>query len=122
MNAEQIISLIVALLTGLATCIPLAYKLVQYVQKATQEKNWAALLGLLIDLMEEAEQKFSDGATRKEWVMAMVQTSAEYINYPIDTEALGNLIDSLCDMTKIVNYDGTPVIEPEQVKGETENE
>ena len=51
MNAEQIISLIVAVLTGLATCVPLAYKLVQYVQKATQEKNWAALLGLVIKLM-----------------------------------------------------------------------
>lgn len=38
MNAEQIISLIVAVLTGLATCVPLAYKLVQYVQKATQER------------------------------------------------------------------------------------
>lgn len=45
MNAEQIISLIVAVLTGLATCVPLAYKLVEYVKKATQEKNWAALLG-----------------------------------------------------------------------------
>ena len=122
MNAEQIISLIVAVLTGLATCVPLAYKLVQYVQKATQEKNWAALLGLVINLMEEAEQKFSDGATRKEWVMAMVQTSAEYINYPVDTEALGNLIDTLCDMSKIVNYDGVPAIEPEQVKGDGENE
>lgn len=120
MNAEQIISLIVAVLTGLATCVPLAYKLVQYVQKATQEKNWAALLGLVINLMEEAEQKFSDGATRKEWVMAMVQTSAEYINYPVDTEALGNLIDTLCDMTKVVNYEEIPALEP--VKEETENE
>ena len=79
MNAEQIISLIVAVLTGLATCVPLAYKLVQYVQKATQEKNWAALLGLVINLMEEAEQKFSDGATRKEWVMAMVQIGRAHV-------------------------------------------
>lgn len=120
MNAEQIITLIVAILTGLATCIPLAYKLVQYVQKAAQEKNWAALLGLLIDLMKEAEQKFSDGATRKEWVMAMVQTSAEYINYPIDTAALGNLIDALCDMTKVVNYEEIPA--PETVKEDSKNE
>lgn len=120
MNAEQIISLIVAILTGLATCIPLAYKLVQYVQKATQEKNWGALLGLVIQLMEEAEQKFADGATRKEWVMAMVQTSAEYINYPVDTEALGDLIDSLCDMTKIVNYEEIPA--PDTVKEEADNE
>lgn len=103
MNADQIVNLVVAVLTGLAACIPLAVKLVQYVQKATQEKNWGALLGLVVDLMEEAEVKFADGATRKEWVMAMVQTSAEYINYPLDTEALSELIDALCDMTKIVN-------------------
>lgn len=103
MNTEQIVSLIVAILSGLAACIPLAVKLVQYVQKAAQEKNWAALLGLLVDLMERAEQKFNDGATRKEWVMAMVQTSAEYINYPIDTEALSQLIDSLVDMTNVIN-------------------
>lgn len=53
--------------------------------------------------MEEAEQKFADGATRKEWVLAMVQTSAEYINYPVDVEALSTMIDSLCGMTQIVN-------------------
>lgn len=103
MNVENIVSIIVAVLTGLAACIPLAVKLVQYVKKATQEKNWAALLGLLANLMKEAETKFSDGATRKEWVMAMVQTSAEYINYPIDTVALSDLIDGLVDMTKVIN-------------------
>ena len=52
----------------------------------------------------------------------MVQTSAEYINYPIDNVALGKLIDTLCDMSKIVNYNGVPTIEPEQVKGYGENE
>lgn len=103
MSAEQIVSLIVAVLSGLAACIPLAVKLVQYVQKAAEEKNWGQLLGLLVDLMEEAEQKFSEGATRKEWVMAMVQTSAEYIAYPMDTQALSDLIDSLIAMTKTIN-------------------
>lgn len=103
MTAEQIVSLIVALLTGLATCIPLAIKLVQYVQKAAQEKNWGNLLGLLIDLMEQAEAMFDEGATRKEWVMAMAQTSAEYIAYPLDTTALSTLIDELVAMTKNVN-------------------
>lgn len=116
MNTDQIVNLVVAVLTGLAACIPLAVKLVQYVQKATQEKNWGALLGLVVDLMEEAEVKFSDGATRKEWVMAMVQTSAEYINYPLDTEALSELIDALCDMTKVVN----PPADEEQSEGDTE--
>lgn len=103
MSTEQIVSLVVAVLSGLAACIPLAVKLVQYVQKAAEEKNWGQLLGLLVDLMEEAEQKFSEGATRKEWVMAMVQTSAEYIAYPMDTQALSDLIDSLISMTKTIN-------------------
>lgn len=100
---DQIVSIIVAILMGLATCFPLAVKLYQTVKEAVQEKNWTHLLGLVVELMEEAETKFADGATRKEWVMAMVQTSAEYINYPLDTESLSELIDSLCDMTKIVN-------------------
>lgn len=113
---EEIVNIIVAILTGLAACIPLAVKLIQWVQKATKEKNWAALLGLVVDLMEEAETKFTDGATRKEWVMAMVQTSAEYINYEMDTEALSQLIDALCDMTKVVN----PPTEEETTEGETE--
>ncbi len=118
MGTEQIISLVVALLTGIAAAIPLAMKLAQYVKQAVQEKNWGALLGLVVDLMEEAEQKFADGATRKDWVMAMVQTSAEYINYPVDVEALSVMIDRLCDMTKVVNYQEIPMLEPEQEQEE----
>ena len=105
MTTEQIVSLIVALLSGLATCIPLALKLVQYVKKATQEKNWSALLDLVMKLIAQAEEKFKDGATRKEWVMAMVQTSAEYINYPLDTQALSEMIDELVKLTNKVNVD-----------------
>lgn len=103
MSVEQIINLVVSILAGLATCIPLAYNLVKYVKKAAQEKNWNALLGLVMKLITQAETKFNDGATRKEWVMAMVQTSAEYINYPVDVQALSDLIDDLCDLTKSVN-------------------
>ena len=114
-------SIVVAILTGLAACIPLAVKLYQAVKEAVQEKNWTHLLGLVVDLMEEAEVKFADGATRKEWVMAMVQTSAEYINYPVDTQALSDMIDALCDMTKIVN---PPAVEelPEESTTDAETE
>lgn len=103
MSAEQIVNLVVALFAGLATCIPLVLKLVQYVKKATQEKNWAGLLDLVMKLMEQAEKKFADGATRKEWVMAMVQTSAEYVQYPMDVVALSDMIDQLTNLTKNVN-------------------
>ena len=94
---------VVAILTGLATAIPLVVKLVEYVQKAVKEKNWNKLLDLVMSLMEEAEKKFEDGATRKEWVMAMVKSSADSINYDIDMEAVSELIESLCEMSKIVN-------------------
>ena len=103
MSAEQIVNLVVAVLAGLATCIPLAMKLIQYVKKATQEKNWSGLLDLVMKLMEQAEKKFNDGATRKEWVMAMVQTSAEYVQYPMNIQALSDMIDQLTNLTKNVN-------------------
>ena len=105
MSAEQIINVIVAVLAGLATCIPLVVKLVQYVKKATQEKNWAMLLDLVMKLIAQAEEKFKDGATRKEWVMAMVQTSAEYISYPLDTQSLSEMIDELVKLTNKVTVD-----------------
>lgn len=101
--AEQIIALVVAVLTGLATTIPLIIKLIQYVKKSAQEKNWGNLLDLLITLMEQAESMFETGATRKEWVMAMAQTSAEYVAYPLDTAALSTLIDKLVSMTNTIN-------------------
>lgn len=81
MNTEQIISVVVAILTGLSACIPLAYKLIQYVKKAAQEKNWAALLGLVISLMEEAETKFTDGATGRNgsWLWSRLPQSISTI-------------------------------------------
>lgn len=97
------VELALAVISGLAAAIPLVIKLVEYVQKATKEKNWNKMLDLVIDLMEEAEVKFAEGADRKEWVLAMVKASADSINYDIDIEAIGKLIDELCSMSKVVN-------------------
>ena len=94
---------VVAIVSGLAAAIPLVAKLVEYIRKAVREKNWNNVLKLVMELMEQAEGKFSDGATRKEWVMAMVQSSAKTINYDIDMDIISNLIDSLCNMSKVVN-------------------
>ena len=46
---------------------------------------------------------FEKGADRKEWVMAMVKASADTVNYDLDMDKISDLIDSLCDMSKIVN-------------------
>ena len=99
----EYLDIILSIVAGLAAAIPLVIKLVQYVTAAVKEKNWNKLLDLVMSLMEEAEIKFADGATRKEWVMAMVQASAESINYDIDMSAISKLIDSLCDLTIEVN-------------------
>ena len=53
--------------------------------------------------MQIAETKFNEGAERKEWVLAMLRASASGINYDIDYEAIGDMIDSLCSMSKVIN-------------------
>ena len=58
--------LVVSILAGLATAIPLAIKLVEYVQKAVREKNWGEMLKMVMKYMETAEEKFDNGADRKE--------------------------------------------------------
>lgn len=97
------LELAVSILAGLATAIPLVIKLVEYVKKAVKEKNWNALLDMVMSYMEIAETKFETGAERKEWVLAMVEASADTVNYDIDLTAVSKLIDSLCSMTKVVN-------------------
>ena len=94
---------IIAILTGLATAIPLVVKLVEYVQKCANEKNWTKLLELVMNLMEQAEGKFDNGEERKEWVLMMVKASADTINYEIDLNVVSEMIDGLCGMSKIVN-------------------
>lgn len=94
---------VVAVLAGLASVIPLAIQLIKYVKQAVKEKNWAQVMNKVIDLMEVAETKFKEGAERKEWVMAMLKASADSINYDIDYDAVSEMIDTLCDMSKIIN-------------------
>lgn len=102
MNVEWM-RLAVSVLAGMATAIPLAIKLVEYVQKAMKEKNWNRVLDMVMKYMEAAEDKFDNGADRKEWVLAMVMASSETVNYDIDMDVVSKLIDDLCNMSKKVN-------------------
>lgn len=87
----------------LCTVIPLVVKLIQYVRISIQEKNWGNLISLVMDLMAQAEQKFDIGADRADWVVAMVQASANKINYEISEAELRELITKLCSLSKQVN-------------------
>lgn len=100
---ENWVNLIVAVLTGLATAIPLVIQLVKFVQQSIKEKNWQDLLELVTNLMKEAEGKFDNGVDRKEWCLMMVKATADTINYDIDLNQVSELIDSLTEMSKIVN-------------------
>ena len=95
--------ILVSVLTGLAATIPLVIKLVEYVRKAVQEKNWNELLKLVMNLMEQAETKFDNGDERREWVLMMVKASADTINYDIDLNVVTQMINSLCELSKKVN-------------------
>ena len=99
----EILELIIEILAGLMIVIPLMVKLIEYVKKSVLEKNWHNLIHLLLNLIATAEEKFDNGADRKQWVIAMVQASASTINYPISEQELSKLIDNLVELTKKVN-------------------
>lgn len=93
----------VSILTGIAAAIPLAAQLVKYVKKARMEKNWSKMIDLVVSLMQEAEGKLTVGADKKQWVLAMVKASADTIDYEVNLQQIGDLIDSLCDMSRVLN-------------------
>lgn len=95
--------LILSNLTGVAAIIALVISLIKYVKQAVKERNWPEVVKMVSDYMAEAEEKFSNGADRKKWVMAMVQVSAEAIKYNVNMTEIAKLIDDLCAMSKKVN-------------------
>ena len=100
---NETLQIVVQILTTLVTLVPMLYALIKYVAMATKEKNWNKLLSLILSLCAEAEKQFTSGADKKEWVMSMVKSSLNSINYEIDDETLSNLIDNLIDLTTKVN-------------------
>ena len=101
---------IISILSGLAVCIPLVYKLITTVTQNVKEKNWAAIMNYTVGYITEAEKMNATGAAKKAWVMGMVEQTAANINYPLDDDAkakISALIDSMCDMAKTVNVEAT---------------
>lgn len=100
---ENWINLVVSVLSGLIVLIPMVYKLIEFVQKATKEKNWVELLRLVSGFMAEAEQMFQTGVERKDYVLMAVKASANTVNYDIDMDVVSKMIDDLCELSKLVN-------------------
>ena len=99
------INIITSILSGLAVCIPLVIKLVEYVRKALQERNWSNVMHLVLQLMTEAEKLYQTGAERKEYVMASIEKIQDTLNYEIDMNTISVMIDSICSASKTINAD-----------------
>lgn len=100
------VDIVLSILSGLAVCIPLAVQLVKAVRAAAKEKNWAKLMEMVLEMMEQAEKMFKTGADRKAWVMAGVESAALSCNYNYDAaakEKVSKMIDSICAAAKVVN-------------------
>lgn len=100
------VEIVVSILSGLAVCIPLVVQLVNTVRAAVQEKNWAQLMDIVLDMMQQAEKMFESGADRKAWVMAGVESAALSVNYNYDDAAkrkVSEMIDAICAAAKVVN-------------------
>ena len=103
------VEIVVSILSGLAVCIPLVVQLVNVVRTSVQEKNWSQVVTIVLDLMKQAETLFAEGAARKAWVMAGVESAAKSINYNYDEVAkqkVSDMIDAICETAKIVNAEG----------------
>ena len=103
------VDIVVSILSGLAVCIPLVVQLVNAVRASVKEKNWSQIVAIVLDLMKQAETLFSDGATKKAYVMASVESAAKSINYNYDEVAkqkVSDMIDAICATAKIVNAEG----------------
>ena len=103
MDLRNWFELITYICAGLAVSIPLVIKLVEYVKKAIKEKNWGIVLNMVMNYITIAEEKFDNGAERKEWVLAMVEETSVTVNYDIDIEVISAMIDNLVSMSKKVN-------------------
>ena len=67
-----------------------------------RERNWSKLVDETINFMAIAKEKFDDNEEKKAWVMEMVGHSAKMMKYDVDMDAISNMIDSICDVSKIL--------------------
>ena len=100
---ENWINLVIAILSGLVTAIPLVIQLVKYVKAAIQEKNWSKVMQLVLNLMTEAERNYATGAERKKYVMDSIESIKDVLDYEVDMEAISAMIDAIVAASKTIN-------------------
>lgn len=100
---ENYINLIVAILSGLVTAIPLVIQLIKYVKAAIQERKWTKVMELVLNLMTEAERNYATGAERKEYVMDSIESIKDVLDYEVDMNAISEMVDAIVAASKTIN-------------------
>ena len=72
-------------------------------EKARKEKNWGAVVQLALRLMAEAEQNYTNGEDKKNYVMSSIKAMENTLQYDIDENAISELIDAVEAATKKIN-------------------
>lgn len=103
MEIMDIVNLIVVIVSGVATCIPLVIQLIKYIKEATKSKNWGALFQLVIQLMTDAEKLFATGEEREEYVISKIKSMETTLNYDIDENVVKEMIKSIVEASKKIN-------------------
>ena len=103
MTVNEWVNLVVSILSGIAVCVPLVIKLVQYIQAAIKEKNWSSLMQLVLKIMTEAEKLYTTGAERKAYVMATIKAMETTLNYDVDENVISEMIDAIVLASKTIN-------------------
>lgn len=106
MKIQDWIGIIIEILAGLSITIPLVIELTKKVKEIVKEKDWNILVTELLKLMSKAEELYSDGASRKVWVMTGIKEFALALNYNYDEVAenkVSIMIDEICKASKILN-------------------
>jgi hypothetical protein len=102
-NIEFWIGVVISILTGLTTCIPLIIELVKTIRENAKSKNWTAVMQLILRLMAEAEENYSTGADKKAYVMDSIEAMKDTLNYNVDMDAVSAMVDSIIIASKKIN-------------------
>ena len=103
MEIMDIVNLVVAIVSGVATCIPLVIQLVKYIKEAAKSKNWGALMTLVIQLMTDAEKLFATGEEREEYVISTIKSMEATLNCDIDEDVIREMIATIVKASKTIN-------------------
>lgn len=100
---DILLKIIVPIISGIATAIPLIIQLVKTIKEASKSKNWTSLMQLVLQLMTDAEKSLATGEERKQHVINAIKAMEKTLNYDIDENVISEMIDSIVNATKLIN-------------------